>query len=68
MNAFYITGKLDRQYMRIAACYRLLRRGVINPERAIDLLAERRVDKPRRLVELWLSGYSFRQLRAKGMA
>lgn len=67
MNAFRATpdGKLDRQYMRVAACYRLLRRGIIAPERAIDLLAERRVDKPRRLVELWLTGYHMRHLLEK---
>lgn len=63
MNAFYITGKLDKQFLRIAACYRLLRRGIIDPERAIDLLDERRVNKPRRLVEVWLTGYQLRHWR-----
>lgn len=50
------TGKLDRQYLRICAVYRLLMRNqAIGKDRAIELLAQCKVEKPVRLVELWLA-------------
>lgn len=48
-------GSLDKQYLRICAVYRLLSRGRIGKARAIDLLAARKVEKPKRLLEMWLA-------------
>jgi len=61
-NLFRMTynGKLDRQYLRICAVYRLLRKGVITRERAIELLVERGVAKASQTVSLWLDQRSFR--------
>jgi hypothetical protein len=48
--------KLDKEYLRICAVYQLLmRKGCIGKARAIELLKQRRVTKPERLVELWLA-------------
>jgi len=44
---------LDRQYLRVCAVHRLLNRRRIGFARAVELLAERRVVQPARLVELW---------------
>lgn len=48
-------GSLDKQYLRICAVHKLLDRGLVGKDRAIDLLAQRKVTKPGRLVELWLA-------------
>jgi hypothetical protein len=58
MNAFRCTpdGRLDRRYLRVAACYRLLRRGRIGKARAMELLGLRGVTHARALVELWKAG------------
>ena len=49
-------GKLDRQYLRICAVYRLLKRGQITSKaRAVELLKQRRVAVPRATVEMWLA-------------
>lgn len=55
MNAYRFNGKLDRQYLRITAVYRLLAAGKIGSDTAVDLLAERNVQKPGRLVGFWLA-------------
>ena len=56
-NAFRCTKdrSLDMQYLRVSAVYRLLSRGRIGKARACELLAERKVEQPKRLVELWLN-------------
>lgn len=46
-------GSLDLEYLRICAVHRLLARKRIGFARAVELLAERKVEKPKRLVELW---------------
>ena len=48
-------GKLDLQYLRICAVHALLDRKLIGKARAIELLAQRKVEKPARLVDLWLA-------------
>lgn len=49
-------GSWDKQYLRICVVYRLLmRQGRIGKARAIELLAQRKVEKPARLVEMWLA-------------
>lgn len=55
MNLFRCTPdrSLDREYLRICAVYKLLKVQRIGRQRAIDLLAEKKVEKPCRLVELW---------------
>lgn len=60
---FYgLDGKWNHQYLRIAAVYRCMVRYGMGITRAVELLAERRVENPRRLVELWLTGEKFRRL------
>lgn len=48
---------LDLKYLRVASVYRLLKRGVINHKRALELLAERHtaaeMKSLRGTVELW---------------
>lgn len=58
MNMFRCTpdGKLDRQYLRVCAVYRLMKAQRIGKARAIALLNERRVPVSRSVVELWMSG------------
>lgn len=50
-------GKLDRQYMRVSAVYRLLDRGKIDKNRALELLMERFPESKRNslanLVSIW---------------
>lgn len=55
MNLFRCTPdqSLDREYLRICAVHRLLSRKRIGFARAVELLGERRVKEPKRLVELW---------------
>jgi hypothetical protein len=53
---FYRDGKLDRQYLRVCAAYKLLKQGRIGKERAIELMERRRIIRPEATVELWLSG------------
>lgn len=65
MNLFRWTpsGKLDRQYMRVCSVYKLLKLGRIGKARAVELLTARRaVDRPLRLVELWING-PFRNMK-----
>ena len=50
------TGSWNHEYLRICVVYRLLSRGRIGKARACELLAQRRVEKPLRLVELWMGG------------
>lgn len=55
-----ITGALDRKYLRVAAVYRLLRKGIIGRARAMELLAQRHTPAEMRTlrgtVELWAAG------------
>lgn len=55
MNAFrdYYTGHLDMQYLRICACFKLLKTRRIGRARAVELLQQRGVHKAERLVEIW---------------
>ena len=55
MNLFRCTpdNKLDREYLRTCAVYKLLKKGIIGKRRACELLL---VSKPKALVELWVSG------------
>lgn len=53
MNLFRCTpdGRLDREYLRTCAVYKLLKKGIIDKRRACELLL---VSNPKALVELWL--------------
>ena len=64
MNAFRQTpdSRLDRQYLRVSAVYRLLIRQRIGKARAVELLEQRKVKNPRALVGFWLEGHQFRSL------
>jgi hypothetical protein len=55
MNLFRCTpdGRLDREYLRTCAVYKLLKRGCVNKTRAVELL---KCPKPLATVEIWLSG------------
>lgn len=56
-NAYYMTGRLDRQYLRIAAVYRCLKRYGVSKQWAVARITERGL-KPSEalaLVELWLA-------------
>lgn len=56
-------GSLDRQYLRICAVYRLLKRGQITSKaRAVELLAERKVKTARATVEVWMTGAQMRHV------
>lgn len=44
---------IDRKYNRVCACFRLLKRGHIGAKKAIELMADRGVDRPHRMIELW---------------
>lgn len=49
------TGKLDRRGLRVSAVYRLfMQKHLIGRERAIELLAQRKVEHATHLVELWV--------------
>lgn len=57
MNCFRVNGQLDRKFLRVSAVYRLLKNGTITTkERAVELLDQRRVEKSRATVEVWLGG------------
>ena len=58
MTAFrdYRTGAWDHEYLRICAVYRCIKRYGMGRQEAIRRLTERGVEKPARLVELWLAG------------
>ena len=49
------SGALNREYLRICAVYRLLKRKHIGKAIACELLARRNVENPARLVALWRS-------------
>lgn len=54
MNAYYLSGKLDRNCLRVSAVYRLLEQRRIIPDRAVELLANHTPGcKPRAVVEVW---------------
>lgn len=55
MNIFRCTpdNSLDKQFLRVCAVHRLLDRGRVTKARAIELLAQRKVQNPQRLVEFW---------------
>lgn len=55
MNLFRCTPdrSLDKRYLRVASVYRLLSKHRIGKARAVELLGQRGVTKPLRLVELW---------------
>jgi hypothetical protein len=57
MNLFRQTkdGALDKQYLRICAVHKLLDAARIDKSTAINMLSQRGIDNPRRLVELWLA-------------
>lgn len=57
MNLFRCTldGSLDRQYLRVCAVYRLLKKQIIDKVRAVELLEQRKVPKALAVVELWLA-------------
>ena len=42
-------GRLDRQYLRQCAAYRLLARGKIGAAGAVEIMAQRKVTRPERL-------------------
>ncbi len=48
-----MTGKLNKEYLRICAVYKLLKSQRVGRARACELLAARRVECPKRLVEMW---------------
>ena len=50
------TGKWNHEYLRISAVYRCLSRYGMDRQTATRRLAERGVEKPARLVELWMRG------------
>jgi hypothetical protein len=57
-NAYYLRlGRLDKQYLRVCAVYRLLRKRRINKSHALQLLAQRHNEREmkvlRATVELW---------------
>ena len=47
------TGAWNHEYLRICVVYRLLKKQRIGKARACELLADRKVDQPKRLVEMW---------------
>ena len=56
MNAFRTTesGTLDRQYLRVCACYKLLKQNKITIARAEELMKAKGVKDPKALIELWI--------------
>jgi len=48
-------GRLDRQYLRVCAVYRLLKQRRIGKARALELLADRKVPHALGLIETWLA-------------
>lgn len=48
-------GSLDRQYLRVCAAYKLMKRGCIGKARAIQLLTEVRCKHATATVELWIA-------------
>lgn len=56
MNMFRQTwdGRLDRQYLRVCATYKLLKLCKIDADRAIELLGERRIHNAENVVSIWV--------------
>lgn len=56
MNLFRTTPdrSLDKQYLRVCAVYRLMKRRRLEKARAVSLLRDRKVPSAEALVELWL--------------
>lgn len=48
-------GRLDRQYLRVCATFKLLKLCKIDRERAVELLAERRIHNAESTVSLWVN-------------
>jgi len=59
-NIFWVNGFYDRKYLRVCACYRLLKRGTIGKARALELLAKvhtsGEMNTLRATVEMWKAG------------
>jgi len=49
----HLEGRLNRQYLRVCATFKLLRLCRIDSQRAVELLNERRIPGADRLVSLW---------------
>jgi hypothetical protein len=60
MNVYYLSGPLDRKYLRVCAVYRLLRLRKIGKSKAIELLAARHSKAEMvalvATVEMWRAG------------
>jgi hypothetical protein len=57
MNMFRQTydGRLDRQYLRVCATFKLLKLCKIDETRAVELLAERRIHNAHSVVRHWVN-------------
>ncbi|MCV9964818.1 hypothetical protein OIU34_23275 [Pararhizobium sp. BT-229] len=57
MNMFRQTwdGRLDRQYLRVCATFKLLKLCKIDAARAVELLAERRIHNAENVVGNWVN-------------
>jgi hypothetical protein len=57
---FWLNGSLDRKYLRVCVCYRLLKRGVIGQARALELLSQVHTKGEMKTiagtVEMWKAG------------
>lgn len=67
MNAYYMSGKLDRQYLRTAAVWRCLLRYGVSKEWAISKIAERGMTAglARAMVESWLTSHPMKTHRTE---
>lgn len=65
-DCFHLTadGSLDRQFLRVAAVYRLIERRKIGKARAVELLLARRVPHAKACVEQWAQTHHLRGMAA----